>query len=82
MNFNLIHPSQIDVIILSTEKILRTVLTDRPLPSSQTDHWVMHMKDRYQYQCKVFENWADFETRVHRRCVRGCTLDLSRSSAC
>ena len=56
MNFNLIHPSQIDVIILSTEKILRTVLTDRSLPSSQTDHWVMHMQDRSHYHCKVFEN--------------------------
>ena len=52
MNFSLTYPSQIDVIILSMEKILRTVETYRLLPSSQTDHWVMHMQDRSQYHVK------------------------------
>lgn len=45
-----------DLTLFSTLKIVRTELTDRPMPRSQTGDWVMYVQDRSDQHCNGFEN--------------------------
>ena len=58
---------------------VRTKWRERPLPRSQTGHWVVHMKDRSKQHWKVFEIEIAVETAVYRRLIKTCGLNPTES---
>lgn len=61
-----LYCTEMDLILVSLSKTLRTELTDTPPPGSQSGHWVACMWDRSEKHCEVFENRTDIEITIFR----------------
>ena len=54
---------------------VRTKWRERPLPRSQTGHWVAYILDRSKWLYKGFKNGTDIKITIHRNLLGPCNMN-------